>query len=316
MLREVDYDLDLDISEVGTEKEGVEDSHHTYETPTERNLVPTSGYYLGLDISKTGTGVTLYSNGIKEQWAFSVECDTKSPHWEVLMRRSLSSKLKEIVEGIQFDAIIIEDVFQGENPDTTRKLLALNTAIDELILDSVTSAKDFARVSNKTWKRWLSVVDSMGLAKGYNDKVKVQMYMEMLGIKPDTSPNFQDKLDSNGMILGYLLNASLEKQRTSVKKVSFSDLKFAYLLDTSELNFDYEETIGKTRVFTDEVKWTKDKVIKEISDNPTVVVITSSPVYLSLFMQKATGCTSVISDGGYFAFWVSPSKIKKYIKEV
>ena len=213
-----------------------------------------------------------------------------------------------------FRSIIIEDVFQGENPDTSRKLYALNTAIDELILDDIVSCDTFMRVSNKVWKKWLSVVDTLGTAKGYKDKVKVQMYMEILGVIADTDSGFQDKLDSNGMILGYLLNKSLKDRRTKVKNVSFSDIRFAYVSDTNELNFYHKETVGRPRVFTEEDKWTKEKVIKEISDYPDHVIITESLVFLSMFMQRVTDCYEVIPDGGYFAFWVASAKINKYIK--
>lgn len=312
-MQDICYDIPMGFEEEVCDT--VSQTSISYESPTEENLVPKNQNFLGLDISKNGTGVTVYLEGVKKQWVIASKYCENHPHRETLLRRSLKSQLQEILEGISFEAIIIEDVYQGENPDTARKLYALNTAIDELILDGFVSCNDFQRVNNKAWKKWLSAVDSMGTAKGYNDKLKVQMYMEMLGVRADTDANFQDKLDSNGLILGYLLHKSLEGKRTKVKKVSFSDLRFAYLLDTDELNYDFRETTGMKRIFVDETRWTKEKVVQNISDYPYAVIITENPVSLSMFMQKATNCNSVITDGGYFAFWVVPTKLKKYLKE-
>ena len=43
------------------------------------------------------------------------------------MRRDLKVKLSEIVVGRDFEVCIVEDVYGGENFDTVRKLLNLNT---------------------------------------------------------------------------------------------------------------------------------------------------------------------------------------------
>lgn len=303
---ELDFDM---VEDSGTSNE----VNHTLEIPSEKNLVPKIGAFLGLDISERSTGVTEYFNGIKTQFNIALEIPKNSPFQETLARRDLKSKLLPIVEGKNYELIIIEDVFEGENPSTARGLYAINTAIDELILDEFISCKEFVRVNNKLWKKWLSVVDSTGVAKGYNDKVRIQMYMEMLGIT-DSGEGFQDRLDSNGLILGYLLNKSIGEGSTRTVNISFNDLEFAYLIETSELTWDYPQTEGRVRHFSDEKRWSKDKIVRSISQCPEDMIITSSPVVLSLSLGNATGCTQYIEEGGYFAFWVKKSKIKKYMK--
>lgn len=307
------YDLDFDFC-IDSEMPPVEEPL-SLEVPTEKNLVPKKGCFLGLDISELSSGVTLYDNGAKYQANISVNFPEKSPHREVLARRELKSDLSSFLNKRNFDLILIEDAFSGPNPETTRKLYALNTAIDELILDGEVSCKEFLRVNNQLWKSWLYLIDDSGVTKGFKDKEKIQMCMEMLGVT-DSGEGFQDRLDSNGMILGYFLNKARADRKSNARKVSFSDLEFAYVPETDLLNYEYPQTEDRERIFSSEKRWSKEKIISNISDNPDKLIMTDSCIPLSLSIGKCTGCTNFIEGGGYFAFWVKKSKLKKYIKEV
>ena len=229
--------MDLDLLDLEYEVSKDTVIKKEYSELSEGSLVPKTGNYLGLDISISSTGICLYKDGIKTTANISLDYKEGNSHAEVLLRRQLKNDLLELIDGLDFEVIVIEDVFEGINPDTTRKLYALNTAIDELILDGNISCNQFERVPNTLWKSWLSVVDTNGVYKGFKDKQKIQGYLKILGVEEGEDKGFQDRLDATGMLLGYLLskdnpNADADKSIKKGIRVKFEDISFAYELDT------------------------------------------------------------------------------------
>ena len=286
------------------------------ETSTENafnSFIPNSGLFLGLDISESSTGICIYSNGVRATANFSLNLPEKSVFEEVLLRRCLKSNLSVYISGKTFDAIIIEDVYQGINAETTRKLYALNTAIDEMILDGEVGCKKFLRVSNQTWKSWLSVVDEGGATKGMNDKLRVESCLAMLGIT-EYGAGYQDRLDATGMVVGYFLCRDRidewEKVR-SRKRVSLSDVAFVYDSETSGVFREMVNDGVEECTNADERKWTKAKILNHLIEDPTLGYVTSDPVILGGLAYEL-GLPS-ISEGGYFGFWVRRSRLRKYI---
>lgn len=282
------------------------------ETPSIDNIVPKGGLFLGLDISKNSTGVALVENGEIITGNIVLE-EKKGVHREVLLRRALKEDLKQLVSGKHFDLIIIEDAFIGENAETVRLLFALNTAIDELVLDGVCSTKEFVRVSNQGWKSWLSVIDSEGVTKGLNDKEKIRIWMSMLGVE-DEGEGYQDRLDSLGLVLSYFLkgknfvkNGELVKKR----KVKFSDICASYDYDSQYLFYGLDDVNRDNIVFLDYKKISKSRVIELLSDNPDSVFVIDNRILLgNLGIDLGL---DIIEGGGYFAFWVNPKKLNKYL---
>lgn len=306
-----------DLDEIEEDKKYLKNTEKEFEKISEKSLVPRSGFFLGLDISEQSSGICLYENG--EKVSANISLETKNVRFEeVLLRRELKGYLTELVQGKEFDLIIIEDAFQGVNPTVTRKLYALNTAIDELILDNVCSCKDFRRVNNQQWKSWLYTIDTEGLYKGLDDKLRIQKCLELLDVYEDGSEGYQDRLDSCGLILGYMLcksKADTYEERKRKKKVEFSDIEFSY---QEEIEFCLDDAGYGVRdlckSFIELKSASKEFVIDCLTDNPEVVFITSNRLYLGLF-GGTIGATR-LEDGGHLAFWVSPNKIKKYKKDV
>lgn len=296
----LDWDLNEDKSEDGISL--------SYGVLNEDTLVPKNGCYLGLDISKSSTGITIYEDGVRFQYNFELKVDENSPYKEVLLRRDLKSKLRPYILGKHFEAIIIEDVFAGDNPDTTRLLYALNTAIDEMIVDSELFCKDFVRVNNREWKKWLSRVDTDHLAKGYNDKERVRIYLELLGIK-DEGKGYQDRLDSCGMILGYLLRKDKNAKRNRVN-VLRSDIDFFYEIDKEDI---YEKVKNREFCFIKDTRFTLKSIKGYLnSGDADIVYISDSPVLLGT-LGDSLGL-GLISEGGYFGFCIKESKLDKFKK--
>lgn len=305
--------LDLDLYDLESKEVTIEQEEIKIERVSENNLVPREGLYLGLDISKTSTGVCLYENGEKLSANIFLETPENAEFVEVKRRRELKKDLATLIEGKTFDLIMIEDAFQGINPVTTRMLYALNTAIDELILDEVCICKKFLRVSNKTWKSWLFTVDSESRFKGLNDKIRIQKCLELLDVH-DKGEGFQDRLDSCGMLLGYFMCKDSIKEESTNKRVSFEDIDFDYQedIDLAVLRAKSDRE-GISASFVEEPSWSKKKMIDYLTENPNLVMVTKDIVRLGFFADKLD--LPYLEDGGYFAFWVKPKRLKKYIKE-
>ena len=288
------------------------DSILVFETVSEENLVPKIGNFLGLDISQNSSGICLYKNGEKYVYNSSVVYDPNNPHAEAYMRYQLKQDLLEVIGDTELDLIVIEDVFEGYNAEVVRKLYALNTAIDDLILEGKVTCKEFMRVSNGTWKSWLSVVDTKGIYKGYKDKEKCRGYLSILGVSEE-GDGYQDRLDATGMLLGYFLRGKNEKPIVKSKvRVSFNDLEFMYELDADLISseaFADREDIGIMRI--PDTKFSKKKILEYVNENYFYVYITSEPVRLGLLAETLN--LPLLDGKGYFGFWVCRN-VNKYRK--
>lgn len=311
--------MDLDLLDLEYEVSKDTVIKKEYDVLSEDSLVPKAGNYLGLDISISSTGICLYKDGIKTTANISLDYKEDNPHAEVLLRRQLKNDLLGLIDGLNFEVIVIEDVFEGINPDTTRKLYALNTAIDELILDGNITCNQFERVPNTLWKSWLSVVDSNGVYKGFKDKQKIQGYLKILGIEEGEDKGFQDRLDATGMLLGYLLsrnnsNTDISKIKKGIR-VKFEDISFAYELDTDLITVQayYNDEDINVKMIKDK-KITKKAIIDYISSDINSIFITSEPIRLGLLAQ--TMDLELLNEKGYFGFWLSEKAKSKYRKKL
>lgn len=266
------------------------------------------GVYLGLDISKESAGIAIFNNGEKYGYNARLKSDKTRPHDEVLMRRELKNDIFEACGDIKkYDTIVVEDVFVGDNPSVARLLFALNTAIDELILDGLISCNKFLRVNNQQWKSWLYSVDVFGESTGLKDKLKIDKCLELLGIE-DSGTGYQDRLDAMGMVLGYLLVGDDVAFEKYVRRVSFSDIVFDYQEDPELILMQVPE--GTPHSYLHIKKANKSEIIKIMSEHVGEVVISSNTLVLGAFGHNLG--LPIVEDG-YLGFWISPKKLKKYI---
>ena len=310
----MEMELDL-LDEVEEEQEG-----STISAISADALIDWSKLYLGLDISKESTGVCIYRFGERTTYNIATPLLKDDPHWEAKLRRSLKDSIGEITGGSLFDVIVIEDVFEGENPHTTRILYALNTAIDELILDNAISCNEFVRVNNQRWKSWLFAVDGSGDLKGLNDKVKIQRCLSLLGIEEE-GKGYQDRLDATGMLLGYLLqkksSAGVPYSQTKENRVwvKFEDLTYAYETDEdlALMALGYGDDDLECLVIDDK-RITKKLMQTYCSEDLGLTFITGIPIKLGAL--GGTLRLPVLEDGGYLAFRVKEKALKKYRKQL
>ena len=266
------------------------------------------GVYLGLDISKDSAGIAIFNNGEKHGYNAKLKSDKTRHHDEVLMRRELKNDILEACGDIRnYNTVVIEDVFVGDNPAVARLLFALNTAIDELILDGLISCDKFLRVNNQQWKSWLYSVDVFGESTGLKDKLKIDKCLSLLGIE-DSGAGYQDRLDAMGMVLGYLLVGDEVAFEKYVKKVSFSDIVFDYQEDPELILMQAPDDIPHRYLPVKKAK--KSDIINIISEHVGEIIISSDTLSLGAFGAKLG---LPIIDNGYLGFWVSPKKLKKYL---
>lgn len=211
-----------------------------YLRPTVVSLFKTISSGIGLDIAKNHTGVVIWNGTDIEEYGFKLmEYDRGDYFAECKMRRDFKSKLTEIINGRSFEHCIVEDVYGGDNFDTVRKLLALNTVIDDLILDGVCHVDNFYRWSES---QWLSCARTLYKQTGkLRSKVEIQGILEYLGYdflarNQDLSEAdkkaifYEDKCDACGMLLGVVASKlnNIEK-KAKPKSVPMSDIKMLWL---------------------------------------------------------------------------------------
>lgn len=316
---ELGFELDLDEGVLSTEEEELFNGSYEGDRVlklSESSLVPNEGIFIGLDISVNSSGFTVYKNGEKFKGNIDTILSENSPHRETLARRSLKADLRELIQSVGIDVVdtlVIEDVFAGENPSTVRILYALNTAIDEMVLDGELTVTNFIRVSNEEWKKWLYSVDTNSVTKGYKDKIKIQECLKMLGVE-DTGVGFQDRLDSNGMILGYLITKESEGVRNATrynKKVSFGDIVVVEGFSISDIYEEYPEVQDYDLETITIKRPTRKNVLAKLTEDPSVAYVSDSTMKLGRYAEQLGIRT--YGDDGYIMFWVKPSKIKKYV---
>lgn len=306
----MEFELDL-VTGLEEENNSVS-TDRIFSEINEDTLVPKTGSFLGLDISEHSAGICIYENGKRSTYNSVLNFSEKSVYKEVLLRRELKVDLLGLISGKQFDAILIEDAFQGVNPYTTRLLYALNTAIDELILDGEVTCKEFLRVQNGTWKSWLYVLDSNGTLKGMKDKLKVQKCLESIGIFEE-GKGYQDRLDATGLVIGYLLcrdKASDLVKSKKKKRVTIEDVGMCYIEDSELLSYEIEDGIEDIVYLKQGERLSKSKMLDYLTNQPNTVFISSEPVKLGRLASELK--LPYIEGGGYLAFWVKSSKYKKY----
>lgn len=253
--------FDLDFGEcnigVGTGVDvtsGADESMGTLsiESVTVESLLKEMGTSLALDISKNSTGISFWKNGELHvsNYHIPVEYTDSDPFSEIKMRLDFKRHLTSLFKGEHFDTIIVEDVFGGDNFSTVRKLLALNTVIDELVIEEVITVENFYRQSNQTWKSNMRSIYKAG--KGLKDKFEIEQVALHLGFgyalehKSDTDAQkskegYQDILDATMMLcsVSALKNSEIKTKKSS--RIKKSDIEFDFIEDLEYLDYSDKE---------------------------------------------------------------------------
>ena len=176
---------------------------------------------IGLDVSRTSTGVAMYQNGIMRLYRISLtsKYDKSNSMWEAEMKKEFKDSLTKIIKGKEFDIAVVENTINGCNAITNKELTLLNTVFDDLVTDGVCKVKkeNIIRPMPNVWRKALK--DFAGTATASNTKVLVEKLLYRLGYlfvldhKDDTEKakkdiGYYDICDATGMLVAYMVKKS------------------------------------------------------------------------------------------------------------
>lgn len=210
---------------------------------------------IALDISKRSTGVCIWYDNQLEIYSIHLQADRdikSNALAEEEMRREFRKRLQEIIKDRNFEYGAVENVFGGENFDTVRKLLALNTVLDGMILDGVVKIQNYYKMSNKEWKRYFRSIYKLGGAP--TDKYEIQEIMRYLEYpfflehendseKEKEELGFQDILDATGILVSLSLREKTELGTTKPRHLSISKINMKFF--DCEEDFEYNNRSRK-----------------------------------------------------------------------
>lgn len=293
--------------------------------PTVEGLLKTIKSGIGIDAAKLHTGICIWDGQKVETYGFRLnEYDKDDPFAEYKMRRDFKNKLLEYVDGKTFQVCIIEDCYGGENFDTVRKLLAIQTVIDELIFEKRVFVDEFYRKKEPVW--FSNFRKIYKVAKGYDSKIETQMILEYLNFDfymqykdyPDRADDakkrdlptkssffFEDRCDATAQLLSIAMEKITNQGRVSEKPISFADIK-VYYLNAPVLTFSNDKVLkvtDKPRTVKLNTRNLQQSIIDCVKSFPDDVMIAEVPVdKLGVFgvKQKFT----FYSDGeGWIVFY-------------
>lgn len=263
------------------------EADYTIKKLSYKDIIPPKGNFLGLDFSKLSSGISLIENGEIQTTNISLKnVDCRSDvglSKEIFYRKALKQSLIDIMDNRDFDVVVVEDVFTGENVGTSRVLYSINTVIDELIYEGIFHVKKLVRVQSKVWKSWLSKsYDGVDSLKGLNDKIKVEGYLKNLGYAEDKTKGYQDRLDATGMILGYLYKEKFKiNLKKSIKKVSYSDIVVKDYVTEDRLSYVVPEEVlmNSELICIDRSSISKWLIRSLVTENVDAVYYTKKPIF-------------------------------------
>lgn len=228
--------------------------HSKIEKPTVINILKNIKSGIGLDVSKNHTGIFIWNGESTEEYGFAIDEYEKTDYFaEYKMRRQFKQKLSEIIKGRTFDLCIIEDVYGGENFDTTRKLLALQTVIDELIFEHVCFVNKFFRWNEPKWsKAFRTYYKQRGRLRskletqGILEYLEYDFYLKHKDDKPAQKKAifFEDICDAAGMLLGVVASELMDINLVKQSSVKMSDIKLVYIEFLEDMHSVRDNRVG------------------------------------------------------------------------
>lgn len=223
---------------VGIESDDFIEDSIEIKKPTLEGVLSHISSGIGLDIAKNHSGVTIWNGSEVKRYGFSLdEYKKDNPHALYLMRKSLKSKLIELISNMKFEVCIIEDVYGGQNFDTVQKLVTLNTVIDELIFEGIITVEKFYRWKESRWLKYFRRIYKVG--KSPRVKIETQKILEYLedsfylkycGVSEAEKKKlfFEDICDATAMLCSVVMYMQFESCEVQ-RKISIKDIQFYYV---------------------------------------------------------------------------------------
>lgn len=210
------------------------------------SILSTYNNAISFDIAKNHTGVCVWRDGKLETLGFEngIEYDKSDNMSEAKMRLWLKNKCKEIMGYTYFDVCQVEGVFGGENFDTTRKLIALNGVVAELILENQVNVGRYYNLIQKEWAKDFRQIIKIG--KALSSKYETQEILKYLDFdfvlsncdKSDSYKKdifYEDICDAVGMLCGVALREKFDLTKKPSSGIKLSDIKMYFIEDLDDL---------------------------------------------------------------------------------
>ena len=266
---------------------------------------------LGLDISKTSTGLAKWFDGTVITDNHTIDVKKGDENRFLNCYKDLRDYLILTCADDEYDVIIVEDIFLGRNGDTFRMLSVLNICIDILVDEGILKCKEYVKVQNGVWKSWL--FKNSNDYTGMSDKVRIRSILSDMGFDFSSLKGSQDRYDALGMIIGYLsrdISAIKEKEDVKNKpKVRLSDLDVEYFLFEGQRS-DFLRLKGVEEsdcIHFYLARVTEKKLLELISSNVDGVFISQDSCNLGVLSEKL-GLSSFVG-GGYPVIKLKSNKI-------
>jgi len=311
---------------IGITEEGFGKESYSYmgsvAKPTVISILKNVDSGIGIDISKNHTGIVVWDGISITTHGFKLnKINKEDPHSEYRMRMDFRSRLSSVVTGKKFENCVVENAYGGSNFDTVRKLLALNTVVDELLFDGVFEVDNFYRWLQSEWSsrlrkvykpafKMLSKVETQNILEYLEfeflleNKHKSDKYLEEIF--------FEDICDACGMLLASANEQKLETRLVNCSPVKFSDIKMLYVDDIENTGYIKDRKIqelGYTEV-TINTKTIKRDIMRVVNNNPNEIYCVYIPVtHLGVFGIEHN--LTFFSSGDGYLFFYSKKHINK-----
>ena len=235
---------DIISAEVEENKIG-ESQTMSVKRPTIESVLSRFKSGIGLDIAPNHTGVALWRDGKLTTSGFLVDMEYDKDGYmaEAKMRKCFKDKMREILQGYDWEVCIIEDVYGGKNFSTTRKLIALNCVVDELVLEGDISIQNLYRFAEAEWMKDLRMIQKIG--NKLNPKYECEQILKYLGFdlvlqEESSSPTrkanifYEDRCDATGQLLSLAMHLISDVREVKSSSVRLSDVRMYFLEDLYE----------------------------------------------------------------------------------
>lgn len=174
------------------------------------SLLNMVGDFVSLDISVQSTGWVHKRSGIVTMGTYKLKTSSNRER-----RYEFGEFLKGLLGDTPYDFIVIEDVIEGCNFETTRILTELNIVVEDIMHFGLIPETKVYRMSNMVWKKDLRYLCGAEKIIGVNDKEKIRFMLSQMNFNTDVK---QDICDAMGLTLAWIYEHKLSTPTIVQKK--------------------------------------------------------------------------------------------------
>lgn len=231
--------------------------------------------YVGIDPSRTSTGLVIVSGGGVESYCIYPDVKRTGVMAGVEDKEALKRDIESILTGRDVDVCVVEKVFFGGYINSFVHLVEIMNMMEELILEGRVSVKKLIRVQNTTWKSWIRPWRTKENRKLQGNQGKDIVNdclnnMGLLGYITD-GRGWQDRVDALGMLVGYCIES-----RNGKRTVKLHDSRICIDL-LGETEWEEELQSGTKEV---EGKITLARMKRELARNEGRAVVSREKISL------------------------------------